>query len=156
MATPHEQFFPARLDQVREARRFLAAVLNGCPAADDAILCLSELAANSVLHSDSRKASGTFTVRAEVHEGDYVWIEVEGKGGPGTNVPTVTAVRMASPSSTKSRPPGYRWRPVNRLGRMGHTRLATVRPAAPRQPRRRYHTGQRPRPALPVTTPAEQ
>jgi hypothetical protein len=74
--------FPARPDQVREARRFLATVLNGCPAADDAILCLSELAANSVLHSDSRKAGGTFTVRAEVHERDYVWIEVEDNGGP--------------------------------------------------------------------------
>jgi hypothetical protein len=81
-AAPREQVFPARPDQVREARRFLATVLNGCPAADDAILCLSELAANSVLHSDSRKAGGTFTVRAEVHERDYVWIEVEDNGGP--------------------------------------------------------------------------
>jgi serine/threonine-protein kinase RsbW len=81
-AAPREQVFPARPDQVREARRFLATVLNGYPAADDAILCLSELAANSVLHSDSRKASGTFTVRAEVHERDYVWIEVEDNGGP--------------------------------------------------------------------------
>ena len=81
-AAQRDQVFPARPDQVREARRFLAAVLNGCPAADDAILCLSELVANSVLHSDSGKVGGTFTVRAEVHERDYVWIEVEDNGGP--------------------------------------------------------------------------
>jgi anti-sigma regulatory factor (Ser/Thr protein kinase) len=74
--------FPATAPQVREARRFLAGVLEGCPAADDAILCISELAANSCLHSASGKADGTFTVRAEIHEGDYVWIEVEDNGGP--------------------------------------------------------------------------
>ena len=74
--------FPAHPAQVREARKFLRAALEGCPAADDAVLCVSELAANSSLHSASGKADGTFTVRAEVHEGDYVWIEVEDNGGP--------------------------------------------------------------------------
>ena len=85
VATPHrkhEQVLPARPDQVRVARAFLATVLADCPAADDAILCISELAGNSCLHSASGKAGGTFTVRAEVHEGDYVWIEVEDGGGP--------------------------------------------------------------------------
>jgi len=77
-----DQVFPARPDQVREARKFLRAALEGCPVADDAILCISELAANSCLHSASGKADGTFTVRAEIHEGDYVWIEVEDSGGP--------------------------------------------------------------------------
>jgi anti-sigma regulatory factor (Ser/Thr protein kinase) len=77
-----EQVLPARPDQVRVVRAFLAAALAGCPAADDAILCISELAANSCLHSASGKAGGTFTVRAEIHEGDYVWIEVEDNGGP--------------------------------------------------------------------------
>jgi serine/threonine-protein kinase RsbW len=85
VATPprkREQVLPARPDQVRVARAFLATVLADCPAADDAIVCISELAANSVLHSDSSKIGGTFTVRAEVHPGDYVWIEVEDNGGP--------------------------------------------------------------------------
>jgi hypothetical protein len=41
------RIFPARADQVREARAFLRAALDGCPAADDAILCISELAANA-------------------------------------------------------------------------------------------------------------
>jgi hypothetical protein len=74
--------FPAQPAQVREARAFLRAVLDRCPVADDVVLCMSELAANSCVHSASGKADGTFTVRAEVHESDYVWIEVEDNGGP--------------------------------------------------------------------------
>jgi anti-sigma regulatory factor (Ser/Thr protein kinase) len=74
--------FPATPAQVREARRALARILDGHPAADDAVLCVSELATNSVLHSESRQPGGTFTVRAEVYEGDYLWIEVEDNGGP--------------------------------------------------------------------------
>jgi hypothetical protein len=35
-----------------------------------------------LVHSDSRKAGGTFTVRAEVHPDDYIWVEVEDNGGP--------------------------------------------------------------------------
>jgi hypothetical protein len=84
VATPsckREQVLPARPDQVRKARAFIASVLAGCPVADDAILCVSELAANSCLHSASGKAGGTFTVRAEIHRGSYVWIEVEDSGG---------------------------------------------------------------------------
>src|ERR1700730_19085902 len=73
---------PATPEQSREAPRSLASVLNGCPVADDAILCVSELAANSCVHSASGQAGGTFTVRAEIHQGDYVWIEVEDSGGP--------------------------------------------------------------------------
>jgi serine/threonine-protein kinase RsbW len=73
--------FPATAPQVREARAFLRAALEGCPIADDIVLCASELAANSCLHSASGNAGGTFTVRAEIHEGDYVWIEVEDNGG---------------------------------------------------------------------------
>jgi serine/threonine-protein kinase RsbW len=74
--------FPAHPEQVGLARRFLALALEGCPVADDAVLCLSELAANSVLHSRSRRPGGAFTVRAEVRDGGYVRVEVRDEGGP--------------------------------------------------------------------------
>ena len=72
--------YPADPAQVRHARAALAALLRDCPLADDAILIASELATNSVVHSDSRD-SGEFTLRAEVHR-DYIRIEVEDAGGP--------------------------------------------------------------------------
>jgi serine/threonine-protein kinase RsbW len=78
--TMREQVFPAHPRQVSAARAFLAAVLDGCPAADDAILCISELASNAVLHSASRHPGGTFTVHAEVSD-DCIWIAVKDNGG---------------------------------------------------------------------------
>ena len=74
--------FPARPEQVGQARKFLAGALEGCPVADDAVLCLSELASNSVLHSSSRRPGGAFTVRAEIRHGGYVRVEVRDEGGP--------------------------------------------------------------------------
>jgi anti-sigma regulatory factor (Ser/Thr protein kinase) len=84
VATPprkREQVLAGRPDQVRVARAFLATVLADCPAADDAILCISELASNSVLHSASHRAGGTFTIRAEMHS-HHARIEVTDNGGP--------------------------------------------------------------------------
>ena len=75
------QVFPGDAGQVREARRFLAGVLDGCPAADDALLCVSELATNAVLHSRSGLPGGCFTVRATAREGS-VRVEVADEGGP--------------------------------------------------------------------------
>src|SRR5258708_25962552 len=71
----HTTTFAAKPDQVGEARRFLARILNGCLAAADAILVLSELASNCVVHSASAERSGTFTVTAEIQDGEYVRIE---------------------------------------------------------------------------------
>jgi anti-sigma regulatory factor (Ser/Thr protein kinase) len=74
------QVLPAHADQVKVARAFIAAVLAACPAAGDAVLCVSELATNAVLHSASRNPGGTFTVRAAMFD-DHVRVEVEDNGG---------------------------------------------------------------------------
>jgi anti-sigma regulatory factor (Ser/Thr protein kinase) len=73
--------FPATPAQVREARQFLTGILDGHPATDDAVLCLSELVTNATIHSRSREPGGHFHVRAEVH-GSRVRVEVCDQGGP--------------------------------------------------------------------------
>ena len=77
--TYYAGIYPSRADQVQHVRRAVARYLTGCPAAADAVLILSELAANAVLHSASR--GQFFTVRAELYP-DYVWVEAEDLGGP--------------------------------------------------------------------------
>jgi serine/threonine-protein kinase RsbW len=79
--------YPGRADQIRLVRADLRAVLVGCPLADDVILCASELAANAVLHSRSRRPGGTFTVRAAVREHVDIRVEVEDNGGPWVTAP---------------------------------------------------------------------
>jgi anti-sigma regulatory factor (Ser/Thr protein kinase) len=73
--------FRASPDQVGEARRFLAQVLGDCPTAPDAVACLSELATNSVLYSNSRRPKGRFIVRAYLRPAG-LRVEVEDEGGP--------------------------------------------------------------------------
>jgi anti-sigma regulatory factor (Ser/Thr protein kinase)/DNA-binding XRE family transcriptional regulator len=73
--------FPATAQQVRETRRFLAAILEGCPATEDALLCLSELVTNALLHSRSSESGGSFTVQAQRH-GNHLRVEVRDQGGP--------------------------------------------------------------------------
>ena len=70
--------YPGRADQVHHLRRAVARHLAGCPVADDAVLIVSELASNAILHSASR--GEFFTVRAELHPG-CVWVEAEDLGG---------------------------------------------------------------------------
>jgi anti-sigma regulatory factor (Ser/Thr protein kinase) len=61
VASPRRRVFPGRPDQVRQARRFVARALAGCPAADDAVLCVSELASNAIQHTRSGQG-GRFQV----------------------------------------------------------------------------------------------
>jgi Histidine kinase-like ATPase domain len=67
--------------QIGPARQFLARVLGGWPTADDAALCLSELAANAILHSRSAEPGGQFTVRVQL-TGHDLRVEVADGGGP--------------------------------------------------------------------------
>ncbi len=78
-ATWYQRTFCGRPDQVARVRREIAAHLDGCPAADDAVLIASELASNAIVHSAS--AGEFFTVRVEAYPG-YLWIECEDLGGP--------------------------------------------------------------------------
>lgn len=73
--------FPATPDQVRMARRFLAGILDGCQPAEDALLCLSELASNAILHSRSARRGGRFAVRVSQAPG-WLTVEVRDEGGP--------------------------------------------------------------------------
>ena len=74
--------YRGRPEHVRQARADARDLLAECPAADEVILCLSELAANAVLHSHSRRPGGSFTVRIDSHPGAYIRIEVKDDGGP--------------------------------------------------------------------------
>ena len=74
--------FAAQPLQVAYARRFVAGVLAGLRAADDVVLCVSELASNAVLHSSSREPGGCFVVRALVSGAGRIRAEVEDRGGP--------------------------------------------------------------------------
>ena len=75
-----EQTYPGTAGQLRHVRSALREFLGDCPVADEAIFLLSELCANAVLHSDSGKADGTFTVRAQHAVGRYIRGEVEDQG----------------------------------------------------------------------------
>ncbi|MGI8446471.1 MAG: ATP-binding protein [Streptosporangiaceae bacterium] len=61
VASPRRRVFPGRPDQVGQARRFVARALDGCPAADDAVLCAYELASNALQHTRSGQ-DGRFPV----------------------------------------------------------------------------------------------
>jgi anti-sigma regulatory factor (Ser/Thr protein kinase) len=77
-----ERTYPGTADQVRQVRKDLAPMLDGCPVADDFLLLLSEVVTNAVVHSRSRLPGGVFTVRFVVAPDHFAWLEVEDQGGP--------------------------------------------------------------------------
>lgn len=75
------------LGTVREVRLDVREILADCPesVADDAVMVVSELAANAIRHSLSGGIGGTYTVRVyhyPTRELPYVWVEVEDLGNP--------------------------------------------------------------------------
>ena len=72
--------FPGRADQVSGARALIARLLGGSPVVDDAVLLVSELAANACAHSASGRPGGRFVVRVCGDAGDGVYVEVEDEG----------------------------------------------------------------------------
>lgn len=76
----YEGTWPGFTHQIRHLRAALRETLDGCPLADDALLVVSELAANAAIHSSSRDG-GKFTVRLEAHA-SHIRVEVDDQGGP--------------------------------------------------------------------------
>jgi anti-sigma regulatory factor (Ser/Thr protein kinase) len=70
--------FPGRADQIGRVRRAVAHYLADCPVVDAALIVLSELATNAVLHSGSKH--DFFTVHAELADG-HARLVVEDAGG---------------------------------------------------------------------------
>jgi anti-sigma regulatory factor (Ser/Thr protein kinase) len=67
--------------QVAEVRRFVACLLEGCPARDALVSCASELSANAVVHTASG-AGGSFTVEVSQPAHGIARIAVTDAGGP--------------------------------------------------------------------------
>lgn len=100
--------FPGRHEQVAHARRFVARALAGCPVTDDAILCISELATNALLHTASG-SKGEFEVIVQLGES---WIRVAVRDLGSSTTP---AARILDATSEDGRGLGlvaliaYRW-----------------------------------------------
>ncbi|HZR48426.1 MAG TPA: ATP-binding protein [Streptosporangiaceae bacterium] len=74
--------YPGVAAQVRRARRDVASVLDGCPAADVVELCACEVITNAVLHSRSGLPGGHFTVDVTIVASGRVEVRVTDDGGP--------------------------------------------------------------------------
>jgi anti-sigma regulatory factor (Ser/Thr protein kinase) len=72
--------FPGQRQEVSRARRLVARYLDGSPVTDDAVLLVSELAANACAHSASGRPGGRFVVRVCGNVQDGVYVEVEDEG----------------------------------------------------------------------------
>lgn len=75
---PAMRVFPGEAGQIREVRAFVAGTLGRSPAAEEAVLLASELAANAVVHTASGDG-GTFTVLLR-EDGGTVMVEVHDDG----------------------------------------------------------------------------
>jgi anti-sigma regulatory factor (Ser/Thr protein kinase) len=69
----------------REARRWAGRILEGCPAADDLALMLSELTANSAVHSRSAGRPGSIRARLVIAPRRWLRAEVLDDGPAGAN-----------------------------------------------------------------------
>jgi serine/threonine-protein kinase RsbW len=74
--------FPGRAEQASAARRFVDRTLTDHPRAEDAVLCVSELAANAILHSRSGRPGGSFEIQVSQYPGGRLRVAVTDQGGP--------------------------------------------------------------------------
>ncbi|MDF3297882.1 ATP-binding protein [Streptomyces tropicalis] len=64
----HRRTFPAEARELRTARNWTRATLDGHPRSEDAALIVTELGTNALRHTDSGNAAGTFHVALTVSE----------------------------------------------------------------------------------------
>jgi anti-sigma regulatory factor (Ser/Thr protein kinase) len=67
--------------QVAEVRRFVSFLLAGCPARDALVSCVSELAANAIIHTASGDG-GFFSVEVACPRAGVARVSVTDAGGP--------------------------------------------------------------------------
>ena len=73
--------FAGTAAQVAEVRRFVACLLEECPARDALVSCASELSANAVVHTASGNG-GFFTVEVSCPRSGVARVSVTDAGGP--------------------------------------------------------------------------
>jgi serine/threonine-protein kinase RsbW len=78
--------FPGIPASVPEARRFVARLLDGCPARDTLVICVSELATNAIAHTASGRG-GMFTVEVDCPREGVARVAVTDAGGSGVPEP---------------------------------------------------------------------
>jgi len=71
---------------VPEARRFVSRLLDGCPAKETLVICVSELATNAIAHTASGHG-GSFTVEVDCPREGVARIAVTDAGGRGVPAP---------------------------------------------------------------------
>lgn len=76
-----QRVFAGFPEEVAEVRRFVAYLLDGCPARDALVSCVSELSANAVVHTASGDG-GFFTVEVMYPRHGVARISVTDAGGP--------------------------------------------------------------------------
>jgi hypothetical protein len=81
-AAQRSRSFAADAATIAEARQFLRGLLDGSPIADDAVLCLSEVATNSITHSlPIHPLRDARCLHAAVVRGVAAGSAVRGRGG---------------------------------------------------------------------------
>ena len=79
-ARPWARTFRGTPESVSEARRFVSEVLAGCPARETLVTCVSEFAANAIVHTDSGHG-GVFIVEVARPRDGVARVSVTDEGG---------------------------------------------------------------------------
>ena len=93
--------YPGRPAQVRRVRADLRVILGGCPVADETILVASELAANAVTHSSSRRRAAGSSSAPRCAPASVSGSKSRTRATPG---PAITPEMAGATGSTSSRP----------------------------------------------------